>query len=96
MRGGDGWEFSFSRGIPPPASKTAQQHFPAAALFNLKLGTAMAKFEFKPDNRGFLTKLGEVARVTSAATSCVLDHTNKALVVTNKVLEQTAERMRFL
>ena len=46
----------------------------------------MAEFEFKPDNRSFLTKLGEVARVTATATLCVLDNTNKTLVVTNKVL----------
>lgn len=36
----------------------------------------MAEFEFKPDNRSFLTKLGEVARVTATATLCVLDNTN--------------------
>ena len=62
--------------FPPPASKTAQPNYPADALFNLKLGIAMAEFEFKPDNRSFLTKLGEVARVTATATLCVLDNTN--------------------
>lgn len=51
----------------------------------------MAEFEFKPDNRSFLTKLGEVARVTATATLCVLDNTNKTLVVTNKVLEQAID-----
>ena len=77
--------------FPPPASKTAQPNYPADALFNLKLGIAMAEFEFKPDNRSFFTKLGEVARVTATATLCVLDNTNKTLVVTNKVLEQAID-----
>lgn len=30
--------------FPPPASKTAQPNYPADALFNLKLGIAMAEF----------------------------------------------------